>query len=148
VLEKASKQAQKNKKENTPFIKPAYKYAVAATLALTITAGGAWLFMGENSQTQPASVASSTEANLQPSATEAQYPANHYQTVSSDAQSKQKVKPWIDRNDILRFEDQFSTQNNKFEAILQQSTQKLRRIENPSVSGGRVNPIQLTGSGN
>ena len=157
VMEKAAEQAKENRNDNYAY-NPAIKYAVAATLALTITAGGAWLFVGsEGSEQRQASVASSsseqTEQAEMPQAAGAQMATDQgFQEAgvrsASTTSSQPTVEPWVDRNDILRFEEQFSSSNDKFEAILQQSTQKLQLIENSTINGGRVNSFQLTGSGN
>lgn len=149
VLEKAAEHAQKKRDKNSSF-KPAFKYAVAATLALTITAGGTWFFVGsEKSQSQQTTVASTPATTTQ---TADQTPSQNQFAGSGEIQNassaQRNVDPWVDRNDILRFEDQFSNQNEQFQAIIRQSTRKLQLIENPSVSGGRVNSIQLTGSNN
>jgi len=152
VMEKAVEQAKENRKNNSTYRKPAFKYAVAATLALTITAGGAWFMVGtEGGEQSQQSVVSSTATNTPAQTAGTQLTDENIQQVTTSSESveqAQEVQPWVDRNDILRFEDQFSEQNAKFQDIVRQSTQKLQRIENPGVNGGRVNSIQLTGSGN
>lgn len=152
VMEKAAEQAEKNRKNNAAYRKPSFKYAVAATLALTITAGGAWFMIGgESGEQRQQSVATSTETSISTQTAGTQLSDQNLQQVSASSlasQSDKDIEPWVDRNDILRYEDQLSNQNNKFEAILKQSTQKLQLIEEPWVSGGRVNSVQLTGSGN
>ena len=126
-------------------------------MALTITAGGAWLFVGsEGSEQRQASVASSSsqqteQADMSQAAGTQMATDQGFQEAgirSATTKSQAAVEPWVDRNDILRFDEQFSSSNEKFEAILRQSTQKLQRIENPTINGGRVNSLQLTGSGN
>ena len=152
VMEKASQQAQENKKNNATHRKPAFKYAVAATLALTITAGGAWLMVGSEGggqAQQSVATSNSSPTSAQTAGTQVSDQNIQQVTASSEAASETKeVKPWVDRNDILQFEDQFSAQNSKFRDIVRQSTQKLQLIENPAANGGRVNSVQLTGSGN
>lgn len=147
VLEKAAEQAQKKRDKNRSF-KPAFKYAVAATLALTITAGGTWFYVGsEKSQSQQSTVASTPAASAVEKPDEAQprfAGSSDIQNVS--ATQTNKVDPWVDRNDVLRFEDQFSNGGEQYQAIMKQATQKLQLIENPSVKSDRVNSIQLTGS--
>lgn len=153
VMEEAAEHAREKRASRTSFSNT-FKYAVAATLALTITAGGAWLFVGtegENSQQQQATVASTSSPA--PSSSQASERSATLQFSENDIQNvtvsqTPKVDPWVDRNNILRFEDQFSNQNEQFRAIMKRSTQKLQLIEDPSVSGGRVNSIQLTGSNN
>ncbi|MDZ7681060.1 MAG: hypothetical protein U5J63_04925 [Fodinibius sp.] len=136
-MEKAAEQAEQNRKSNSSYRKPAVKYAVAATLALTITAGGAWFFIGsEGDERQQASVAATSSPSqstaVKSAGTQMATDQNMQQVSTSSAESAEPhVEPWVDRNDILRFEDQRSGQNSNFEAILQQSAQKLQRIEGP-----------------
>jgi hypothetical protein len=152
VKEKAAEQAQQNRANNNSYRKPAFKYAVAATLALTLTAGGAWFFVNSeisNPQQQEKTVASSTSEGASPNTAGAQLTGQQQvQTVSTASSSESNVQPWVDRNNILRFEDQFSNQNEQFRAILKQSIEKLQLIDNSAVRNDRVNSIQLTGSGN
>jgi hypothetical protein len=163
VKEKAAEQAEKNRKQNET-LRPAFKYAVAATLALTISAGGAWFFMeGEEvnstpQQTATASV-SSPDAIQAPNVNQlgngnsgsrsTQFAGSNIQNKSADATAETgNIDPWIDQEDILRFEDQFSNQKERFQTILQRSTQRLQLIQEPNIQNNRVNSIQLTGSGN
>lgn len=163
IKKKAAEQAEKNRKQNQT-LKPAFKYAVAATLALTISAGGAWLFIGDgeaNSTQQQAATASVSS----PAATQVQdinqvgtgnSGANFTQFAGSNLQKQptaaasetSNIDPWVDRDDVLRFEDQFSNQQEQFQTILQSSTERLQLIQEPNIQNNRVNSIQLTGSGN
>jgi anti-sigma-K factor RskA len=152
VMEMASEQAAKNRQNNS-FIKPVYRYAVAATLALTITAGGTWFMVdyGESASQNQQSVTSSnkTTSSVQSAGTQlSERNMQQVSTMSGTSQTEKSIKPWVDRNDIIRFDKQFSNQNSNFEAIIRQSTEKLQLIEGPSVNNGRVNSLQLTGSGN
>lgn len=149
VMKKAAEQAKKNRKNNKLFINP-FRYAVAATLALTITAGGAWFMTGsEEDKQQPAVTASTSSAPAQVTDhSDETRLTNAEDNVEGVASSQNaNVDPWIDRNDIIRFEDH-SSQNEQFKALMERSTQKLQLIESPAINNGRVNSIQLTGSGN
>ncbi|WP_440998977.1 hypothetical protein [Fodinibius sp. SL11] len=164
IKEKAAEQAKKNRNQNQTF-SPAYKYAVAATLALTLTAGGAWLFIGSgdtksnnSEQTTTASVSSPTAAQTQGidrvssgdnGVSSTQFAGSNFNSTTKQVTAESSnVDPWIDRNDIIRFEDQFSNQQQQFQTILQRSTEKLQLIQEPTIQNNRVNSIQLTGSGN
>jgi hypothetical protein len=144
VLKQASEYAEKKRKSNTSLI-PAFKYAVAATLALTITAGGTWLYVGSEEQNQtPAASAETPAQSLSPQ--NSILFNNNIQTASATASD---IEPWIDRNNILHFEDQFNNQGiSGYENILNRSTQKLQLIEQPVLNYGPVKSIQLTGSAN
>jgi hypothetical protein len=156
VLEKAAEQAEENRKNNSAFRKPAFKFAVAATLALTITAGGAWLYVGidgnngQQQQSVTSSPPSSTSAQVSESSAGVQLSNNsgNIQPPSTAAQEDGNIDPWVDRNDILRFEDHFSSQNEQFKAILDRSTRKLQLIENSIPNRQTPNSVQLTGTGN
>jgi hypothetical protein len=165
IKEKAAAQAEKNRKKNQT-LKPAFKYAVAATLALTISAGGAWLFIGgdETKSNNPQQATTATVSS--PSATQnkginqvstgntgsstTQFAGSNISSSSKTTTTAEtnNIDPWIDRNDILRFEDQFSNQQQQFQTILQSSTKKLQLIKEPNIQNNRVNSIQLTGSSN
>ncbi|MEL7834524.1 hypothetical protein [Fodinibius sp. Rm-B-1B1-1] len=173
IMQKAAEQAEKNRSNNSS-VKPIFKYAVAATLALTVSAGGAWLFIGEEkvdsqqttttmTASSPASATTPTStqginqvsagatggsANTEVSATQFAGSNVERQSPSTSAPQRSSVDPWIDRDDILHFEDQFSNQDSQFQTILQQSTQKLQLIQESTFQNNRVNSIQLTGSGN
>lgn len=150
VMKKVAEQAERNRKNNQSFKNP-FRYAVAATLALTITAGGAWFMVGsETDRQQPAVTASTSSVPARVTERSDEYRftgAENAQRVEASSQSG-NIDPWVDRNDIIRFEDQFSSQSEQFKALLERSTQKLQLIEHPIINNGRVNSIQLTGSGN
>ncbi len=163
VMEKAAEQARKNRKNNRSFANP-FRYAVAATLALTITAGGAWFMVGSDTDRKQQAVTASTSSSSAPaevserSGTAQLASTNNTNTSKSSnttvvqgnigqvaSSENSGVDPWIDRNDIIRFEDHLSGQNEQFKALLERSTRKLQLIENPGVGNGRVNSIQLLG---
>ena len=162
IKEKAAEQAEENRKRNQT-LKPAYKYAVAATLALTISAGGAWFFI-DSEKTNPSQQQAATASVSSPSASQTQ-DVNQVSTGNTGSGSTQfagsnvpsqpetppessDIEPWIDRENVLRFEDQFSNQQEQFQTILQRSTERLQLIQEPTIQNNRVKSIQLTGSGN
>jgi hypothetical protein len=148
IMQKASEHARERRKANKSF-KPVYKYAVAATLALTITAGGTWFFINRNGQQaskQPVTVQSRSMADTQ--AGKLELTANGVRQSGVETAGEYKVEPWVDRNEVLRFEDQFIPGDNQFDAILRNTTKKLQLIDQPVMNNHRVKPIQLTGSGN
>lgn len=60
----------------------------------------------------------------------------------------ENIEPWIDRNNVIHFQDQFSDENRAaFDSILNQSTRKLRPIDEPLFYNTRTNSLQLTGAG-
>lgn len=141
ILQQASEHA--GRRHTGGYFKPLYKYAVAATLALTFTAGGLWYYTGEEIKSNPSSPM--TEESLGSfGLTNDAFILN--ELVQQASANETNVEPWVDRNDVLHFNSQRS--DDDFEAILQSSTQKLQLIENSITRSQRPNPIQLTGSGN
>lgn len=148
ILEQAVDHVEKKREAQKSF-KPAYKYAVAATLALTLTAGGTWFYMDQggksSSQSAAPSKAQITSGNegflfgdegIMP-----------FQATSAEEQDPE-IDPWIDRNDILQFEDQMMNNRGDFNALLERSTQKLKLINNTTINKRPAKSIQLTGTGN
>lgn len=151
IMEKASKHAAERRKANRSF-KPMYKYAVAATLALTITAGGTWFFIGQSGKENAGKMSQVSQTQADPSVPAVNESdklrmasSNNLQEVSAKS-GDYKVEPWVDRNEILRFGDQFDKGNNEFDALLKNATKKLHLIDQPDITNHRVKSIQLTGS--
>jgi len=151
IMEKASNHAAERRKAKKSF-KPVYKYAVAATLALTITAGGTWLFVGTSGSDsqERTTVAASAQTQSQVQSSNASASLNFANSNAEEVSKSggNKVEPWIDRNNIIRFEDQFVKGNNEFDALLKSSTKKLRLVNQPIIQGQHVKSIQLTGASN
>ncbi|SMO40634.1 hypothetical protein [Fodinibius sediminis] len=148
ILSQAAEKAEQNRAAGTS-VRPVYKYAVAATLALTITAGGAWLFMdtGEGGS-QTASTTAAVEAQTGSNNAVFSFGEGEealFQTVSAGDQG---VEPWVDRQNVLYFKDQMTPSNGDFNALIEQSTEKLKLIENSVINNRPVKSIQLTGTGN
>lgn len=147
IIEQAAKHKEHKRKKNLSVM-PAIKYTVAAAVALTVTAGSFWLYYDENendtagqnivSEMQPV-----TEANNINS-------SSLIGTRNFDASilpvSDNEISPWVDRNNIIRFEDQFNNGRNEFDSILQNTTHKLRPLNDAFDSGRGVRSFQLTGS--
>ncbi|SHF42293.1 hypothetical protein SAMN05443144_108137 [Fodinibius roseus] len=157
IVEQAAKHAGQKKKDAQKPFKPVYKYAVAATLALTITAGGTWFFVdrggGADKERSTASVPS-TSQSAQPTTGSAGISLdnagnNMFSTNSAEEQQtgdQREVEPWVDRENVLRFEDQMT--NGDFNALIERSTRKLKLIENSVINNRPVKSVQLTGTGN
>lgn len=149
VMKKASEQADENRKSGRANV--FLKYAVAATVVLTVSASGAWYFVGsQNSdgrtvqatQQQVAGQQTSSDINKLSGALNMRQEASQ-----ATASSQSDVEPWVDRNDVLRFNEEFSSSNSKFQAIIEQATQKLKPLEHSqSIIQDRVNNVQLTGA--
>jgi len=111
--------------------------AAAASLLLVMVVGLAWFQYDSINPT--ATAASNANVNAA-SVTSSSYVIS---PVSING-----VEPWVDRNDVLRFQDQFNNQNNQvaFDSILNYSTRKLKPIDDPLQVNNRSRVLQLTGS--
>lgn len=58
-------------------------------------------------------------------------------------------EPWVDRNDVIHFQDQYQTGNRAaFDSILNRSTRRLKPIDDAAVDSYPARPVQLTGARN
>lgn len=109
------------------------KYAAAATVAvLALITGYMWVEL--ESRPAPADIPS--------------YPASV--TSSSfiiTTVGETQPEPWVDNNNILRFQDRFNSDNQAaFDSILSSSTRKLTPLNGSDVTNPRIRSVQLTGS--
>ncbi len=147
IMEQAAAQAQKNRTSTISSFKPAFKYAVAATIALTLTAGGAWFYIGsegENRQQLSTTSASDAETEVTTGGSGFALDTQLFQTIMAE---EEEVEPWVDRNNVLHFNGQ-TLDDTSYEALLEESQQKLRLIDQPSVNSRPARSFQLTGSSN
>ncbi|GAA5520964.1 hypothetical protein LQ318_04430 [Aliifodinibius salicampi] len=148
IMEQAAAQAQKNRASTISSFKPAFKYAVAATIALTLTAGGAWFYIGSEGdnrqQLSTSSTSSDAETEVTTGSSGFSLDTQLFQTIMAQ---EEEVEPWVDRNNVLHFNGQ-SLDDTSYEALLEESQQKLRLIEQPSVNSRPARSFQLTGSSN
>lgn len=144
ILEQAARQAEKNHRTQQA-LHPFYKYAVAATLALTIGAGGAWLYMSNGVDESRRSRISSAPTQAQvTSIGDFRLSSINYESLKVPSAAEAKVTPWVDRENVIHFNDQMN--NSNFEALIQESTQKLKPIQNSALPNRPVKSIQLTGN--
>lgn len=147
IMEQAAAQAQKNRTSTISSFKPAFKYAVAATIALTLTAGGAWFYIGsegENRQQLSTASASDAETEVTTGGSGFALDTQLFQTIMAQ---EEEIEPWVDRNNVLHFNGQ-TRDDTSYEALLEESQQKLRLIDQPSVNSRPAQSFQLTGSSN
>ncbi|MCW9706422.1 hypothetical protein [Fodinibius salsisoli] len=148
ILKQAAEQAEKNR-ESQKTLNPVFKYAVAATLALTIGAGGTWFYMGgsvtDDSRRSRISAAPS-QSQVASGSSDFQLNNINFEALKVTSAAAKKVTPWVDRENVIHFEDQMN--NSDFEALIQESTQKLKPINNSALNNRPVKSIQLTGTGN
>ncbi|MDX1638231.1 MAG: hypothetical protein R3281_09690 [Balneolaceae bacterium] len=69
------------------------------------------------------------------------------QEVTAETVPVNSVRPWVDNKEILRFQDQFSSENQaQFDSMLNTSMQKLKPINDPLYLNPDSPSLQLTGS--
>lgn len=150
ILKKAAEHKAHKRKKFVPML-PAVKFTVAAAVVLTVTAGGMWLTAGYTDS--DISAEENITADTQPAADNSRVNSSSLvNTGSFDASvlpaNKDGLSPWVDRNDVIRFEDQFSNGSNDFDSILQATTEKLRPLHDSFDAREGIRSLQLTGSGN
>lgn len=60
---------------------------------------------------------------------------------------EQQFEPWVDRNEVLRFQDQFSSEGRAdYDSMLNVTTKKLRLIDDPLQINSRTRTLQMTGT--
>ncbi len=111
----------------------AYKYAAVLLLGMGISSG-LWMVYGTSDNTQTDSPESAS--------IEAMLPGS-LQNVSTD---EPVVEPWVDRNNVLYFQDIFNPQATTFQGIREASLQKLTPLDKPAPSSVLSPNLQLTGS--
>lgn len=147
IIEKAAKHKEDKRKKNIPIM-PAVKYTVAAAVVLTVTAGGMWLSFDnlDNNIPSEGNVAAGSQPATSNSAVNSSFLISTQTFDASVLPSNDRgISPWRDRNDVIRFEDQFNSEKNKFDSILQTSTKKLRPIRDSFDTGEGIRALQLTG---
>ena len=99
---------------------PSEVFKYAAVLIIGMGLGSSfWLFIGPSGKQHTQQVQ------------KMQLPASVAQNTASAQSSKARVKPWVDRHNVLYFQDKFNKKSG-YEAIRQASMQKLTPIQNPS----------------
>lgn len=77
------------------------------------------------------------------------YYSNYSTAHSIPSSGIQKVEPWVDRNEVIRFSaDQQSGQSATLDADLDRSYEKLQLVNDPAGTNSSGNSILLTGSSN
>lgn len=131
------RQAAKHKQEAStwPSI-PSEAYKYAAVLLIGMGMGSGLLLYLDSSPTQQTNVGNeaSISTNIQPTNT---------------TNASEEAEPWVDRDDVIYFQDMFNTESSAYDLIMQTSMSKLTPVNDQAL---QPNPnsrnVQLTGSGN
>lgn len=120
-----------------PFLKAV---AAAAVVVFGLLFGGSyWLMQGTGVETGSSQDReTSRQSAAAPSAS-----SSMMNIISSDSD----IEPWIDRNNVIHFQDRFNDNKIEFDSILKTSTQKLTPLTDPNPYTGGSRTLQLTGGG-
>jgi hypothetical protein len=132
ILEKASEHAEKRKPSHILSVQPV-RYAAAAVLIIGVSVGSLWVYQDSSSK-------DASRENLQASEMVAPMDMNFLpaQNVSTE--------PWVDRQNVLYFHDQFNESSTEYDSIMKKSTEKLRPLSSPFYYNTGSRSIQMTGS--
>jgi len=92
---------------------------------------GVWMFMDSSPANDTVSDSAAISLNLQEAS-----------QLNSD------VEPWVDRENVIYYQDMFNRQSSDFNAILETSMDKLTPVTQPFNTGSGARNVQLTGSKN
>jgi len=139
IVDQAVRYREENNRTSLSQRLPAFSYAAAAVVLLTgLVLSGMYLSdnifdsaQGPNNSETPAvqsSSVQSSEFNMMP--------------VSNN-----QTKPWVDRDNVIHFQDRFNSKSRAaYDSIMEQSTQKLKLINEPFFYQTNSRVLQLTGS--
>lgn len=130
IVDYAKEEAEKRTSTNILSLPP-IRYAAAAVLILGVSMGSLWVYQDTNS-------ADASQQSLQTG--ELVAPMNILPMQQS------KTEPWVDRKNMLHFQDQFNEGNTEFDSIMQNSMKKLRPLSDPFQYNSGSRSIQMTGS--
>ena len=156
VLEQAARKAEERNKPSVLSVgHKAYRIAAAAVFLITCSVGGYWYMQQEEAAQTTGESASSASMQVQAlsssSAAERQAsPPSSVASASSDQMQNitQKPEPWVDRQDIIHFTEQYQQGSTEFDSMLQTTTQKLVPLSDPFYLNNRPRSLQMTGTGN
>lgn len=68
-------------------------------------------------------------------------------SVSATSTTRERIKPWVDENEVIRFTDRFqAAEQTSFDTIFKNSFQKLTPVTDPVERRAYQQSLQLTGS--
>lgn len=125
-----------------------FRQAAAAIFVVATTAGGFLLYGDYN--TNEASADLSEQAVTQATANSATNtdvdPQGTLQKIQFTAVDDNLPDPWIDRNNVIYFQDQYREDNSAFQSLIKSSTEKLTPLNDSFYYNAGSRSLQLTGS--
>lgn len=132
VIEYAAERAESRQPSYIISFNPV-KYAAAAVLVIGASLAGFWVI-------EQSGNANSTQADAAMGNTA-------IPSLNISTSGENLAEPWVDKKDILYFQDQYNSSSAEYDSILNNSMQKLTPLSNPSFYGTGTRPIQMTGTG-
>ncbi len=133
IVQKAGAHRQKVLSSGFSLV-PIIRYAAAAAVLVSMSFGGFYAYEYMAAPSQDGDLAGG-----QPSLSEGQ--------SSGSGQQGEEVAPWVDRNDVLRLEQNGGGTSQEFDSIFRNATRKLTPLNDPFFRGNDTRALQLTGSG-
>lgn len=139
ILEYAVEKAESRRLANILSFQP-LRYAAAAVLVLGVSVGSFWIY--ENPDEVNPSNDSANTAQTATSVSDMSVPSLNISTFGEN-----NMEPWVDKKDVIYFQDQFNSSSAEYDSILKSSMQKLTPLTNPSFYNTGTRSIQMTGTG-
>jgi len=135
ILEQAAEQ-KKSWYNQLPVVPTeVYKYAAVLLLGMGLSSGFWMLNNSSSKQSVPESQqAASVETTLPTS----------FQTVSS--KQSDKIKPWVDHNNVLYYQDHFNTGSTEYQSIIEASMKKVTPLNGSFTPTFRSRHLQMAGA--
>lgn len=150
VLDEAAKKAEQIKAPKMRSLGfDSYRMVAAAVIVISCSLGGFWYLQQETAQEQSDTSASSASVQVQSMrASSADEKSAAPSSADEASNLSQKPDPWVDRQNIIRFTDQFQQGSTDFDSMLQTTTQRLVPLSDPFYMNNRPRSLQMTGTGN
>lgn len=142
IIKYAAEKAESRKSENILSFEP-LRYAAAAVVILSVSIGSFWMYE-QNSE-----AGNDANATLNSGTSEARANLSDMAIPSLNVSSlgENHTEPWVDKSDVIYFQDQYNSQTAEYDSILKNSLQKLTPLSNPSFYNTGNRSIQMTGTG-
>jgi len=142
IIKYAAEKAESRKSENILSFEP-LRYAAAAVVILSVSIGSFWMYE------QNGKAANNANATLNSETNEAGANLSDMAIPSLNVSSfgENNTEPWVDRSDVIYFQDQYNSSTAEYDSILKNSLQKLTPLSNPSFYNTGNRSIQMTSTG-
>lgn len=115
--------------------KEMYKYAAVLLVGVGLSSGFWWATGSSNN-------APEVSQPLEAASAEVTLPSS-YQPV---AKEQTEVEPWVDRNNVLYYQDKFNTNSTAYKSLIQASMKKVTPLQGPPTPSFRSRNLQMAGA--